>query len=203
MSVHSHIKRAVAATDNFFTLIAVLQRGKAVGLMNRENPRLKNPLLLRWVQSSLSSASSAQHIGSCWLGIAQQFYHDMCGKDGSRVTSKLKQGAHMHQHWGLSAWHSSLSVTRENKRIKNPFLPRRVLKVPAPHDMWELLAGNHTAVLPRYVRRRRIMGLVYVCPLRHKEFEIPTLSSKFFKILKLVFLSEVAHKSFCVNLVVF
>ena len=25
------------------------------------------------------------------------------------------------------------------------------------------------------------MGLVYVCPLRHKEFEIPTLSSKIFQ----------------------
>ena len=33
----------------------------------------------------------------------------------------------------------------------------------------------------------------------HKEFEIPTLRSKFFEILKFVFLSEVAHKSFCVK----
>ena len=35
--------------------------------------------------------------------------------------------------------------------------------------------------------------------LLHKEFEIPTLGSKFFKILKFVFLSEVAPKSFCVK----
>ena len=33
----------------------------------------------------------------------------------------------------------------------------------------------------------------------HKEFEISTLHSKFFDILKLVFLSEVAHKSFWVK----
>ena len=33
----------------------------------------------------------------------------------------------------------------------------------------------------------------------HKEFEISTLHSKFFEILKFVFLSEVAHKSFWVK----
>ena len=32
-----------------------------------------------------------------------------------------------------------------------------------------------------------------------KEFEIPTLRSEFFEILKFVFLSEVAHKSFWVK----
>ena len=62
------------------------------GVMNGENPRLKNPLLPWWVQSCLSSASSTQH-------------------------------------------------------------------------MWELLAENRTVVLPRDARGRRIMGLVYVCPL--------------------------------------
>ena len=35
--------------------------------------------------------------------------------------------------------------------------------------------------------------------LLHKEFEIPTLHSKFFEILMFVFLSEVALKSFCVK----
>ena len=35
--------------------------------------------------------------------------------------------------------------------------------------------------------------------LLHKEFEIPTLHGKFFEILKFVFLSEVALKSFCVK----
>ena len=37
------------------------------------------------------------------------------------------------------------------------------------------------------------------CSILHKEFKIPTLHSKFFEILKFVFLSEVAHMSFCVK----
>ena len=88
------------------------------------------------MQSSLSSART-----SCWLGTAQQFYHDMGGEGGSRVTSKLKQGAHMHQptvwsspnacaqpdhegsdshgqlfrpYLGSSAWHTRRPVTGEN-----------------------------------------------------------------------------------------
>ena len=92
--------------------------------------------------------------GSCWLGTAQQFYHDMRGEGGSRVTSKLKQGAHIHQptawplphacaqpyhagsgshgqlfrpYRGSSEWHSRQSLTGENPCIKHPFLPRQVL----------------------------------------------------------------------------
>ena len=34
----------MAATDIFFALIEAHQRGRAVGLMNGENPRLKNPV---------------------------------------------------------------------------------------------------------------------------------------------------------------
>ena len=83
----------------------------------------------------------------------------MRGEGRSRVTSKLKQGAHIHQptawplphaclqpyhagsgshgqlfrpHWGSSAWHSCRPVTGENPRTKDPFLPRRV---PAPHNI--------------------------------------------------------------------
>ena len=78
--------------DSCFALMWVHRRDKAVGLMNGGNPRLRNLLLPRWVQSCLSSASCRQH-------------------------------------------------------------------------MWELLAGNRTAVLPRNARVRQIMGLVYVCPL--------------------------------------
>ena len=96
---HSHITRQVAATDNCFALIGAHWHDKAVALMNGENQRLKNPLLPRWVQSCLSSTSSTRHM--FWLGTAQQFYHDMRGEGGSRVTSKLKQSAHMHQS---TAW---------------------------------------------------------------------------------------------------
>ena len=83
------------------------------------------------------------------------------------------------------------------------------LSASSTQHMWELLAENCTAVLPRYAKGGRIMGLVYACPLAliclskivnqtvllHKEFEIPTLRSKFFVMMKFVFLSEVAHMS--------
>ena len=126
--------------------------------------------------------------GSCWLGTAQQFYHDMGGEGGSWLTSKLKQGAHIHQptawllphtcaqpyhagsgsnrqlfrpYWGPSAWHSRRSVTGNNSCVKDSFLP----SASSTQHTWELLAGNRTAVLPRQARGRWIMGLVYVCPV--------------------------------------
>ena len=43
MYAHSHIKREVAATYSCFSLIGAYQRGKAVGSMSGEHPRLKNP----------------------------------------------------------------------------------------------------------------------------------------------------------------
>ena len=57
---HSHIMRAVAATDSCFTLSGAHQRVKAVGLMNEKPRVLKPPLLLRRVESSPSSASSTK-----------------------------------------------------------------------------------------------------------------------------------------------
>ena len=45
-----------------------------------------------------------------------------------------------------------------------------------------------------------LLKIVNLTVLLHKEFEIPTLRSKFFEILKFLFLSEVAHKLFCVKL---
>ena len=44
-----------------------------------------------------------------------------------------------------------------------------------------------------------LLKIVNETVLLHKEFEIPTLHSKIFQILKFVFLSKVAHKSFCVK----
>ena len=44
-----------------------------------------------------------------------------------------------------------------------------------------------------------LLKIVNLTVLLHKEFEIPTLSSKFFEILEFVFLSEVAPSSFCVK----
>ena len=83
--------------------------------------------------------------------------------------------------------------------------------------MWQLLAGNRVAVLPREVEKEtrgedgsRVWCMCTPCfnlsfensdlnCSLHKEFEISTLHSKFFEILKFVFLSEVAHKSFWVK----
>ena len=44
-----------------------------------------------------------------------------------------------------------------------------------------------------------LLKMVISTVLLHKEFEIPTERSTFFEILKFVFLSEVADKSFCVK----
>ena len=77
--------------------------------------------------------------GSCWLGTAPQFSHEMRGEDGSCV-------------WCMCAPNFNLSF--ENSDLN--------------------------------------------CSL-HKEFETSTLHSKFFEILKFVFLSAVAHKSFWVK----
>ena len=44
------------------------QPDKAFGLINAENPRLKNPLLSRWVQRSLSSAISTQQMWELLAG---------------------------------------------------------------------------------------------------------------------------------------
>ena len=88
---HSHITPAVAAMDGCFTLTWAHQQGKAIRSMNGENPRLKEPLPQRRVQSTALSASSTQH-------------------------------------------------------------------------MWELLAGNCTAVLPRHAWGRWIMGWCMCAP---------------------------------------
>ena len=44
-----------------------------------------------------------------------------------------------------------------------------------------------------------LLKIVNQTVLLHKEFETTTLLCKFFEILKFVFLSEVAHKSFCIK----
>ena len=97
----------------------------------------------------------------------------------------------------------------KNPCLKDPpLLLRQVQSTPlnasSTQLMWELSAGNHMAVLPRHVQGRQIMGwcllkIVNWTTLLPKEFEVLTLHSKCFKILKFVFLSEVMHMSFCVK----
>ena len=85
----------MAATDSCFAPIAAHQRGKAVGLMNGENPRLKKPLTAEvTAKQSIKRQLHTTHMGAvCWEPYSMQFYRDMRGEGGSRVTSKLKKGA--------------------------------------------------------------------------------------------------------------
>ena len=55
---------ATGSPSSYFALIGARQRGKAVGLINGENPRLKNPVRPRCVQSSLSSKLHIAHVGA-------------------------------------------------------------------------------------------------------------------------------------------
>ena len=57
----------------------------------------KTPYCRRECKAVYEAPAPHDTCRSCWLGTAQQFYHDMRGEGGSRVTSKLKQGAHIHQ----------------------------------------------------------------------------------------------------------
>ena len=105
MHAHTHTTRAVVTTDNCFARSGAHKHGKVIGVMNRVNPHLKNPWAYCRSECKAVYQASAPHntCGSCWLGTAQQFYHDMRGEGGSRVTSKLKPGAHIHQPttWSL------------------------------------------------------------------------------------------------------
>ena len=117
------------------------------------------PLLPRWVQAVYQTPAPHNTCGSCWLETAQQFYNVMRGEDGSRVTSKLKQGAPIHQR----------QFSHDMRREGGSWV-------------WCICASCLISTV-----------------LLHKEFEIPTECSTFFEILKFVFLSEVADKSFCVK----
>ena len=59
-------------------------------LMNWGNPRLINPYCRGECKAVYQAPAPHNTCGSCWLETAQQFYHDMRGEDGSRVTSKLR-----------------------------------------------------------------------------------------------------------------
>ena len=153
--------------------------------MNGENPHLKNPLLLK---SSLSSTSSTQHMwellaGNCTavlpLPVNQSKGHTYTNPQPSHylthahshITQAGSHGQRFRPYWGSTAWHGHSSVTGETC-VKRPF-PTEVspLNASSTQRMWELLAGNRTATLPRHVWGRQIMGLVYVCPLLYLSLE--------------------------------
>ena len=163
------------ATDSCFTLSGAHQCGKAVGLMNEKPSVLKLPLLLRRVESSPSSASSTQHLWELLVGnrtaVLPRHARERWITSYIIYISAISCG--QWQPWiavspllGLisMAWPS---VSDEGKPVyKRPF-PTEVspLSASSTQHMWGLLAGNCMAVTPRHVRGRRIIGLVYVCPL--------------------------------------
>ena len=109
------------------------------------------------------------------------------------VKTNVKQGAHIHQptawlvphaqpyhqgsdshgqqfcpHSGSSAWHSRRVHERtKSPCIKEPLLPRRMQSTPvrasSTQHMWELLAGNCTALFPRHARGKRIRSYPDLC----------------------------------------
>ena len=91
--VLSHITRAVTATDSCFALIGshhAACQSCWVNEQGRGEPAWKTPYC-RGVWKAVYQAPVPQNTcGSCWLGTAQQFYLDMRGEGGSRVTSKSK-----------------------------------------------------------------------------------------------------------------
>ena len=155
--------------------------------MNGENPHFKNPSLLK---SNLSSASSTQHVGAVgWephssstttcagkvdhkLPVNQSKGHTYTNPRSSHylthahITQAGSHGQWFHPYWGSTAWHGHWSVTGE-RVYKDPILqsPLSPLSASSTQHMWELLAGNRTAALPRHALGRQITGLVYVCPL--------------------------------------
>ena len=123
----------MAATDSFFALIGAHQRGTAIGLKNGENPRLKNPLLLK---SSQSSASSTQHMRELLAGNSTAVPPPVNQSKGYTYTnpwpSHYLTHAHSHitlvgsheqrfcPHWGSTAWHGHRSVTGKTC-VQRPF----------------------------------------------------------------------------------
>ena len=71
--------------DGCFTLTGAHQQGKAIRSMNGENPRLKEPLPQRRVQSTPLSASSTQHMWELLAGNCTAVPHDMHEEGGSWV----------------------------------------------------------------------------------------------------------------------
>lgn len=78
MHAHSHIKREVAATYSCLALIGAHQRDKAVRSMSGGHPRLKNPYRRGEGKAVYPGPASHNTRGTCWMGTAQQFYHDVC-----------------------------------------------------------------------------------------------------------------------------
>ena len=82
-------------------------------------------------------------------------------------------GAHQH---GIAVG----SMNGENLCLKDTFLPRRVQSTPSSTSstqyMWELLAGNHIAVLPQHARGRHIRSYPDLCASKFNKTNLKQLA---------------------------
>ena len=65
---------------------------------DRVEPASQNPYCRGEGKAVYQAPAPHNTCGSCWLGTAQRFHHEMRGESGSRITSKSKQGAHTPTH---------------------------------------------------------------------------------------------------------
>ena len=99
-------------------------------------PTSQKPLTAE--KQSIKCQLYTTHVGAVGWELHSRFHHDMRGEGRSQITSKSKQGAHIHH----------VSVTRETC-VQRPFTAEASpLSASSTQHMWELLAGNRTAALP-------------------------------------------------------
>ena len=118
----------------------------------------QEPIKLKIVQTKASGTHTPTTAGAVPHGCAQPHH---AGGGSHRQLFR--------PYWGPPAWQSRWVNELVNPRFKTPVLltwvQSSLSSASSTQHMWELLAGNRTAVLPRHARGRRIIGLVYACPL--------------------------------------
>ena len=156
---------------SFSALIGAHQRDTAVGLVNGENPRLKNPLLSSECKAvyqapaphnTCSTTTCAGKVDQ-ELPVNQSKGHAYTNPRPSHYLTH----AHIHITRAVAAMDSRFSHGiavghwLRKTRVQRPFpAEASPLSASFTQHMWKLLTGNRTAALPRHARGRRIMGLV-------------------------------------------
>lgn len=128
MHTHSHIKREVAATYSCLALIGAHQRDKAVRLMSGGHPRLKNPYRRGEGKAVYPGPASHNTRGTCWMGTAQQFYHDELNTETHSISGHVSHDFRPYFVMSTLTWrgniNSSINVWRTNLIIFQ-FSPRQ------------------------------------------------------------------------------
>ena len=163
---HSHITRPVAATDSCVALNGAYQRGIAVHYTTQVGA-------VGWEPHSSSTTTCA--------GKVDHELPENLNKGHTYTNPRLGHYltyAHSHITQAVAAMNSCFALTGTHRhgiavgqwpgktRVQKTLSCRgESFKCQLQTTHGGALAGNRTAVLPRHARRRRIMGLVYVCPL--------------------------------------